>query len=252
MPTLSYRIIDDILDFSKVEAGMVRFEHVQFNLRTTIERVIDLFVQSARKKGLELAFLIEDEVPVTVTGDPFRLRQVLTNLLSNAIKFTNSGEVVLRCSKLPESSGASVVRFEVADTGIGVSAEDQKLLFSPFVQADVSMTRRFGGTGLGLAISGQLVAGMGGKMEIESTPGVGSKFLFTVLFTAAETPARPETCWEAICVIGGFSWWTIMPPTGRSCITRFRPGECGTAWRRAAQRLWHSCARERPVEIPTR
>jgi two-component system, sensor histidine kinase and response regulator len=185
------RIIDDILDFSKVEAGMVRFEHVQFNLHITVERVIDLFVQSARKKGLELAFLIEDEVPVSVTGDPFRLRQVLTNLLSNAIKFTNSGEVVLRCSKLPESGGAPVVRFEVADTGIGVSAEDQKLLFSPFVQADVSMTRRFGGTGLGLAISVQLVAGMGGKMGIESTPGVGSKFWFTILFAAADTPA-PE------------------------------------------------------------
>jgi len=111
-------IIDDILDFSKIEAGMLRFECVPFNLHTTIERVIDLFVQSARKKSLELAFLIEDQVPVSVSGDPFRLRQVLTNLLSNAIKFTKSGEVVLRCSKIPDSDVAMAVRFEVSDTGI--------------------------------------------------------------------------------------------------------------------------------------
>jgi two-component system sensor histidine kinase/response regulator len=188
-------IIDDILDFSKIEAGMLRFECVPFNLHTTIESIIDLFVQSARKKGLELAFLIEEQVPVSVAGDPFRLRQVLTNLLSNAIKFTNSGEVFLRCSRIPESDGALTARFEVSDTGIGLSLEDQELLFSPFVQADPSTTRRFGGTGLGLAISRQLVTGMGGKMGIESTLGVSSKFWFTVRFEAAEPFAlgRPAT-----------------------------------------------------------
>jgi two-component system, sensor histidine kinase and response regulator len=183
------KIIDDILDFSKIEAGMLRFERVPFNLHTTIERVIDLFVQSARKKGLELAFLIEEQVPVSVAGDPFRLRQVLTNLLSNAIKFTNSGEVVLRCSKVSDSDVTITARFEVADTGIGLSPEDQELLFSPFVQADASMTRRFGGTGLGLAISRQLVTGMGGRMGIESTPGAGSKFWFTALFATADALA---------------------------------------------------------------
>ena len=180
-------IINDILDFSKIEAGMLRFERVPFNLHVTIENVIDLFVQSARKKGLELAFLIEEQVPTSVAGDPFRLRQVLTNLLSNAIKFTNSGEVVLRCSKLSENDGTIIARFEVSDTGIGLSPEDQELLFNPFVQADASMTRRFGGTGLGLAISKQLVNGMGGKMGIESTLGAGSKFWFTVNFNSAET-----------------------------------------------------------------
>jgi signal transduction histidine kinase/CheY-like chemotaxis protein/HPt (histidine-containing phosphotransfer) domain-containing protein len=182
-------IIDDILDFSKIEAGMLQFECVPFNLQTTIERVIGLFVQSARKKDLELAFLIEDQVPVSVAGDPFRLRQVLTNLLSNAIKFTNSGEVVLRCSKVPENDVATAIRFEVSDTGIGLSPEDQALLFSPFVQADASTTRYFGGTGLGLAISRQLVTGMGGKMGVESTRGVGSKFWFTALFAASDTLA---------------------------------------------------------------
>jgi two-component system, sensor histidine kinase and response regulator len=180
-------IINDILDFSKIEAGMLRFECVPFNLHTTIESVVDLFVQSARKKGLELAFLVEAQVPISVAGDPFRLRQVLTNLLSNAIKFTNSGDVVLRCSRLPDTDGAIMARFEVSDTGIGLSTEDQELLFSPFVQADASTTRRFGGTGLGLAISRQLVSGMGGKMGIESALGVGSKFWFTVKFETADT-----------------------------------------------------------------
>ena len=184
-------IIDDVLDFSKIEAGTQRFESVPFDLHTTIERVIDLFAQSARKKDLELAFLVEEQLPVSVTGDPFRLRQVLTNLLSNAIKFTSSGEVILSCGKLSESNGAIMARFEVSDTGIGISPEDQEILFSAFVQADASMTRRFGGTGLGLAISRQLVTGMGGEMGIESTLGVGTKFWFTVKFEPAGTSA-PE------------------------------------------------------------
>jgi two-component system, sensor histidine kinase and response regulator len=184
-------IIDDVLDFSKIEAGTQRFECVPFDLHTTIERVIELFAQSAQKKDLELAFLVEEQLPVSVTGDPFRLRQVLTNLLSNAIKFTSSGEVVLSCGKLSESNGAIMARFEVSDTGIGISPEDQEMLFSAFVQADASMTRRFGGTGLGLAISRQLVTGMGGEMGIESTLGVGTKFWFTVKFEPAGTSA-PE------------------------------------------------------------
>jgi two-component system, sensor histidine kinase and response regulator len=184
-------IIDDVLDFSKIEAGTQRFESVPFDLHRTIERVIDLFAQSARKKDLELAFFVEEQLPVSVTGDPFRLRQVLTNLLSNAIKFTSSGEVVLSCGKLSESNGAIMARFEVSDTGIGISPEDQEILFSAFVQADASTTRRFGGTGLGLAISRQLVNGMGGEMGIESTPGVGTKFWFTVKFEPAGASA-PE------------------------------------------------------------
>ena len=184
-------IIDDVLDFSKIEAGTQRFDCVPFNLHTTIESVIDLFAESARKKDLELAFLVEEDLPVSVAGDPFRLRQVLANLLSNAIKFTNSGEVVLGCSKLPESNGSIMARFEVSDTGIGISPGDQELMFSPFVQADGSTTRRFGGAGLGLAISRQLVTGMGGKMGVESTPAVGTKFWFTVKFETAETFA-PE------------------------------------------------------------
>jgi len=184
-------IIDDILDFSKIEAGMLRFENSPFNLHRTLENVIDLFAQPARRKDLELALLIEDQVPVSVRGDPFRLRQVLTNLLSNAIKFTEKGEVVLRCRRLSEVGDIISVRFEVSDTGIGIAPEDQKLLFTPFVQADGSTTRRFGGTGLGLAICRDLVVGMGGEVGLESTLGIGSTFWFSAKFTSART-AEPE------------------------------------------------------------
>jgi two-component system sensor histidine kinase/response regulator len=180
-------IINDILDFSKIEAGMLRFENSSFNLHRSVENVIDLFAQPARKKDLELALLIEEGVPVSVKGDPFRLRQVLTNLLSNAIKFTDQGEVVLRCRRVSEIEGAISVRFEVSDTGIGIAPEDQRLLFSPFVQADGSTTRRFGGTGLGLAICKELVTGMGGEIGMESTPGIGSTFWFAAKFAPTET-----------------------------------------------------------------
>src|SRR6516225_1607392 len=179
-------IIDDILDFSKIEAGMLRFENISFNLHTTVENVVDLFALQARKKELELAFLIEGEVPFSVTGDPIRLRQILTNLLSNSIKFTEKGEVVLRCRKLPDDDDGINVRFEISDTGIGISLDDQQLLFTPFAQADGSTTRRFGGTGLGLAISKELVTGMGGEIGVESSEGHGSTFWFTAKFGLAQ------------------------------------------------------------------
>jgi len=186
-------IINDILDFSKIEAGMLRFENSPFNLHRTVENVIDLFAQSARKKDLEFALLIEEQVPLAVKGDPFRLRQVLTNLLSNAIKFTDKGEVVLRCRRLSQNEGVINVRFEVTDSGIGIAPEDQRFLFSPFVQADGSTTRRFGGTGLGLAICKELVTGMGGEIGMESTPGIGSTFWFTTKFAPTETLVPPVT-----------------------------------------------------------
>jgi two-component system, sensor histidine kinase and response regulator len=186
-------IINDILDFSKIEAGMLRFENSSFSLHRTVENVIDLFAQPARKKDLELALLIEEQVPLAVKGDPFRLRQVLTNLLSNAIKFTDKGEVVLRCRMLSQNEGVINVRFEVTDSGIGIAPEDQRFLFSPFVQADGSTTRRFGGTGLGLAICKELVTGMGGTIGMESTPGIGSTFWFTTKFAPTETLVPPVT-----------------------------------------------------------
>jgi two-component system, sensor histidine kinase and response regulator len=186
-------VINDILDFSKIEAGMLRFENVPFDLHAMIESCVDMFAQQAQRKGLELALLIEEEVPISATGDPYRLRQVLTNLVSNAMKFTEHGEVVVRCLRLPGEQEVAI-RFEVTDTGIGVTPNDQALLFTPFTQADASTTRRFGGTGLGLAISKQLVTAMGGDIGVESTVNEGSTFWFTArlgLAAASAAAAKP-------------------------------------------------------------
>ncbi len=178
-------LIDDILDLSKIEAGEVRVEAIDFGLRATVEDAVAMFAQRATDKGLELITFVERDVPDTLRGDPFRIRQVLTNLLSNAIKFTEKGRVTLRVEgaeyvgdTAPEDTAA--VRFEVADTGIGMAEEQLSGLFRPFSQADASTTRRYGGTGLGLAISKQLVEIMGGELGVESEPGVGSTFSFTL------------------------------------------------------------------------
>jgi two-component system, sensor histidine kinase and response regulator len=185
-------IINDILDFSKIEAGMLRFDNVSFDLHATIERCVDLFAHAAHRKGLELALLIQDDVPRWATGDPHRLRQVLTNLVNNAIKFTEHGEVVISCSKLPGEEGVPL-RFEITDTGIGIAPDDQERLFTPFTQADSSTARRFGGTGLGLAITKQLVLAMGGEIGCDSALNKGSTFWFTArLDQATETSTRPS------------------------------------------------------------
>ena len=173
-------IINDILDFSKVEAGKLDLEHIEFSLRSSIGDVVNLLARAAHEKGLELSGIVEDSVPAVVTGDPGRVRQVLTNLLGNAIKFTQSGHIMLRTEVVGGTGEFTSIRFEVSDTGDGIAPEKLQAVFQPFIQADTSTSRKYGGTGLGLAISGQLVALMGGECGVSSELGAGSTFWFTI------------------------------------------------------------------------
>jgi two-component system sensor histidine kinase/response regulator len=172
-------IINDILDFSKIEAGHLEFENMPFNLCAEIEETVRAFAPRAHAKGLELLCELRPGIPETVIGDRTRLRQVVVNLLNNAIKFTERGEVALRVD-LHNLSGHRVrLHFTIHDTGIGVAAEKQTLIFEAFSQADGSMTRNFGGTGLGLTIAQRLVEAMHGSIWVDSQPGQGSDFHFT-------------------------------------------------------------------------
>jgi signal transduction histidine kinase/DNA-binding response OmpR family regulator len=170
-------IINDVLDFSKIESGKIELESIDFDLHEVVEDTASSLAANASSKGLELLVDISRTVSQRVVGDPGRLRQVLSNLIGNAIKFTEHGEIVVRVS--PSFGGK--VRFEVIDSGIGIDKETQDKLFTAFTQADASTTRRFGGTGLGLSISRQLTELMGGEIGIESTLGEGSMFWFTIV-----------------------------------------------------------------------
>ncbi|HYU64209.1 MAG TPA: response regulator [Verrucomicrobiae bacterium] len=183
-------IINDIFDFSRIEAGRVRLETVEFSPRYVVEEAVELFAEAAVNKGLELAFDVEPEVPDKVIGDAGRLRQVLINLIGNAVKFTDVGEVVVRAS-LHESQGPGIsVRFEVADTGVGMTVDETERVFAVYSQLDSSTTRRHGGTGLGLAIARMLTQMMGGEIGVTSEKGKGSRFWFTALFRESAAAAR--------------------------------------------------------------
>jgi CheY-like chemotaxis protein len=173
------------LDFSKIEAGKMTIESVVFDLRELVEDILDLVALGAQKKGVELVYIMEAEVPERVTGDPMRLKQILLNLVGNALKFTESGQVLVRILPGPDRTGQTLLKFEVEDTGIGISEKDSKHLFQAFTQADGSTTRKFGGTGLGLVICRKLVSLMGGEMYFDSQPGVGSTFWFTAALQRA-------------------------------------------------------------------
>jgi signal transduction histidine kinase/CheY-like chemotaxis protein len=175
-------IINDILDFSKIEAGKLDIETIPFDLGSVLDDLANLVGMNAEEKGLELVFALPPDLPSALVGDPSRLGQVLINLGNNAVKFTERGEVIVAVEVLARDASSVRLRFEVRDTGIGITPDERQRLFKPFSQADSSTSRRFGGTGLGLAISRHLVRMMDGELGVDSTPGRGSRFHFSASF----------------------------------------------------------------------
>ncbi len=185
-------IVNDVLDFSKIEAGKLEFEQAEFHLAEVIDHLSSLLGTKARAKGLDLRLEVASGVPDALVGDALRLTQVLINLIDNAIKFTARGEITVSVSAVPTEEKQVRLRFEVSDHGVGLSAEQQARLFTPFVQADTSTTRKYGGTGLGLSICKHLVELMGGEIGVVSKPGVGSRFFFTAGFDRQSGQKKAE------------------------------------------------------------
>jgi two-component system sensor histidine kinase/response regulator len=183
-------LLNDILDFSKIEAGKLEIESIDFVLRDSLDDTMKVLGFRAHEKGLELACLVSPDVPERLRGDPTRLRQIVLNLAGNAIKFTSAGEVVLRVQTESQDGKEAVLHFSLTDTGIGIPLDKQRSIFEAFTQADSSTTRKFGGTGLGLAITSRLVDMLGGAIWVESEPGQGSTFHFTVRFSLHEVTQR--------------------------------------------------------------
>jgi PAS domain S-box-containing protein len=195
-------VVNDILDFSKLAAGRLVLEDLDFDLVDMTETLIDSFAAAARSKGIELALFVDLNMPCGLRGDESRLRQVLNNLVANAIKFTDKGEVTVRASIVESTAGDALVRFEVADTGIGIPLDARGRLFQPFVQVQGSAGRRFGGTGLGLVIAARLTEQMGGEIGFESTLGLGSNFHFTARLKKGAAIVHP---WMSTTAISCFS-----------------------------------------------
>jgi signal transduction histidine kinase/ActR/RegA family two-component response regulator len=193
------RLLNDILDLTKVESGKMDFEHIPFSLSAAVGEVLALARPAAVQQGLELRAVLPPVIPAKLVGDPIRLKQVLLNLVGNAVKFTSRGEVVLQMEIRGIDSASADVSFAVRDTGIGMDPETLGRLFQIFSQGDSSMSRRFGGSGLGLAISQRLVQRMGGRIDVRSEPGRGSEFSFTLPFPVAESaPSLPAAAPAAL------------------------------------------------------
>ncbi len=213
-------MIDDILDYSKIEAGKLDLEREPFSLRECVEGALDIVAPRGWEKGVELGCLIEEAAPAGILGDEARLRQVLLNLLSNGVKFTEAGEVVVLVDAEATGAGSYRLELSVRDTGIGIPPDQMDRLFTSFSQVDASTTRRFGGTGLGLAISKRLVELMGGTVSVESEPGSGSTFRISLPVTAAEVPS-PIPLEEGLPHLAGKRILVVDDnPTNREIVTR--------------------------------
>jgi signal transduction histidine kinase/CheY-like chemotaxis protein len=198
------RLLNDILDFSKIEAGKLSLDPVEFDVRQELGEAVKAMALVAHQKSIELLYKAAEDVPARAVGDPVRIRQILINLMGNAVKFTDEGEVEVRLDFEKTGESGAMLHCLVRDTGIGIAAEKQRLIFESFTQADGSTTRRYGGTGLGLAISSKLVQMMGGQIWVESQPGLGSRFHFRIPITVREeavTRVRPiDGVWTALVV----------------------------------------------------
>ncbi len=215
-------VLNSVLDFSKIEAGQLQLESIQFDLLSVVEGVIQTLANRAEDKNLELLSFVDSAVPAYVKGDPGRLRQVLINLVENAIKFTDEGEVVVRAENENESEDSVQMRFMVSDTGLGIPFDRQDAIFERFIQVDGSTTRKFGGSGLGLTISRELVEMMGGHITVESEPGVGSTFSFTVRF---EKDQRKPATGELVANLDGVRVLIVDDhPTNRLIFSKIVEG----------------------------
>jgi two-component system sensor histidine kinase/response regulator len=195
-------LINDILDYSKIEAKKIELEEVDFDLRITMENAMDILTIKAEEKGLELICHLQPDVPTALSGDPARLKQIIINLVGNAIKFTEKGEVLIQVKKIEEDDKSVLLNFSVSDTGIGISEDMTETIFDSFRQADGSITRRYGGTGLGLSISKRLVEMMGGTIWVKSEPMKGSTFYFTARFGLSKIAATKAPRLDGDSILG--------------------------------------------------
>jgi PAS domain S-box-containing protein len=242
-------IVNDVLDYSKIEAGKLSLEITEFQPVSLVEGTAELAAGKAREKGLSLSTFIDSEIPAVGRGDPGRIRQVLLNLIANSIKFTESGEVIVRATLEESVDDAVVVRFSVSDTGIGIADDTLLRMFEPFTQADGSVTRKYGGTGLGLSISKRLVELMGGQIGAESGLGEGSRFWFTVPLAR---PAKRAQVTPSRLVFHDVRLLVVNGPPGASGIIQAYAASWGIACDRAetGEEALHVLRREAAANAP--
>ena len=247
------KILNDVLDISKIEAGKLDLESINFNLRQAVEEVVELFAERAERKGLDIACLIDSKVLENNCGDRFRLNQILTNLVGNAVKFCSEGEVLVQVSQLQATRNKVHLRFEVIDTGIGISTRCQTHIFEAFSQADSSTSRKFGGTGLGLTICKKLVKKMGGDIGFTSKLGKGSTFWFTVVLDQQFGPVNATACQtsqlnrlKVLVVDDSTTRQRILENHLTSCGMQYHQAESG---KRALEILQCSVAESKPFDV---